>query len=202
MKKPHSSQTQSFADQVLDTVETVITSVLLVICLFTFVFKMVTVSGESMEDTLADGDRIFVWNFFYTPKNGDIIVVRSDVLDKRIVKRVIAVSGQKVTVDYDNNTVYVCDKDKEPTQSDKLNENYIKQTDIKDPETYFSEDHFDKEKNRYVYTVPVGYVFVMGDNRNESTDSRALGLIDLNNVDGKAVFRYASPVGNKKLGFL
>lgn len=189
-------------DYVLDTVETVITSVLLVLCVFTFLFRMVTVSGESMEDTLYDGDRLLMWNFFYTPKNGDVVVVRSKVLDKLIVKRVIAVSGQKVVIDYESDKVYVCGKDSDPVQSDLLAEGYLKQTDIKDPETFFSEEHFDKENNRYVYTVPVGYIFVMGDNRNDSTDSRALGLIDLNDVDGKVIFRYSSPNGKQKIGFI
>ena len=199
MKK--GTKTSAVLDNLLEGIETVVTSVLLVICVFTFVFKMVTVNGESMEDTLYDGDKLLMWSFFYTPKNGDIIVVRSKILDKYIVKRVIAVSGQKVTVDYENDKVYVCDNDKEPTKEDILTEGYIKQADIKDPETYFSEGHFDKDNNRYVYTVPVGYVFVMGDNRNASTDSRALGLIDLNDVDGKVIFRYASAKGGK-IGFV
>ena len=189
-------------DSVLDTLETVVTSVLIVICIFTFVFKMVTVSGESMEDTLYDDDRLLMWNFFYTPKNGDIVVVRSKILDKLIVKRVIAVSGQKVVVDYEDDKVYVCDNDKEPEQNDLLAEGYLKQSDIKDPETFFSEEHFDKDNSRYVYTVPTGYVFIMGDNRNASTDSRALGLIDLNDVEGKVILRYASPKGKKSIGFV
>ena len=200
MKK--SKESSGTFDFVLDMIETVITSVLLVVCVFTFLFRMVTVNGESMEETLYDGDRLFMWNFFYSPKNGDIVVVRSNVLDKLIVKRVIAISGQKVTVDYENDKVYVCDSDKEPQQSDILAEGYLKNSDITDPETYFSEEHFDKDNNRYVYTIPVGYVFVMGDNRNESTDSRAIGLIDLNDVDGKVIFRFSSPKGKKKIGFI
>ena len=143
------TKSSAVLDNFLEGIETVVTSVLLVICVFTFVFKMVTVNGESMEDTLYDGDKLLMWSFFYTPKNGDIIVVRSKILDKYIVKRVIAVSGQKVTVDYENDKVYVCDNDKEPTKEDILTEGYIKQADIKDPETYFSEGHFDKDNNRY-----------------------------------------------------
>ena len=189
-------------DYVLDMLETVVSAVLFMVLVFTFVMRSAIVSGESMEDTLSDGDVLLMRNFFYTPKKGDIIVVKSNVLGKLIVKRVIAVSGEKVVIDYVNDKVYVCKKDKEPEESDVIDESYIKEQDIIDPEAYFSEEHFDKEKNRYEYTVPVGYVFVLGDNRNDSTDSRAIGLIDINDVDGKAFFRLSSPKGHKIIGFL
>lgn len=192
----------SLFDSVMDMLETVVSAVLFVVILFTFIIKIVTVSGESMEDTFSDGDKLLVRNLFYTPQQNDIVVVKSDVLDKLIIKRVIAVAGQKVVIDYNTDKIYVCDKNKEPQEEDALTEGYLRQSDMKDPESYFSESHYDENSKRYFYTVPVGYLFVLGDNRNESTDSRAIGLIDVNDVEGKAFFRFASPNGNNKLGFV
>lgn len=189
------SKSGTLADSLLDFLETVVTAVFFVVILFTFIMKLVTVSGKSMENTLGDGDMLIVRNLFYTPKQGDIIVVSSDTLEKLIIKRVIAVSGQKVTIDYNNDKVYVCDRDKEPTENDILDEPYILEHDMKDPENHFSESFFDEKTESYVYTVPVGYVFVLGDNRNDSTDSRAIGLIDLGDIEGKAVLRFLSPTG-------
>ena len=195
MKGSKDSRLGSAFDLALDMAETLVTSVLIVVCFFTFIMRSAVVSGDSMEPTLSDGDRLLIRSFLYTPKCGDVVVVRSRVLGKRIVKRVIAVSGQKVVIDYENDAVYVCAKDSEPTDDDKLDEGYVALKDLKDPCDYFSEQHFDKEKNRYIYTVPVGYIFVLGDNRNVSTDSRAIGLIDLNDIDGKVFFRISSKSG-------
>ena len=138
-------------------------------------------------------------NFHEYKLSGDFKQIEASL--NRIIKRVIAVSGEKVVIDYNSDRVYVCDADKEPGEKDRISESYLKQADMTDPEAFFSEEHFDAESGRYIYTVPVGYVFVMGDNRNSSTDSRAIGLIDLNDVEGKAFFRFASPKG-KKLGLV
>lgn len=185
-----------FADSLLDLLETVVTAVFCVIILFTFIMKIVTVNGKSMENTLTNGDMLIVRNLFYTPKQNDIIVVRSQTLDKMIIKRVIAVSGQKVVIDYNEDKVYVCGRDEEPDENDVLDEPYILEKDMIDPENYLSEKYFDENSRSYVYTVPAGFVFVLGDNRNDSTDSRAIGLIDLGDVEGKAVFRFVSKGGN------
>ena len=195
------SKSGTLADSLLDFLETVVTAVFFVVILFTFIMKLVTVSGKSMENTLGDGDMLIVRNLFYTPKQGDIIVVSSDTLEKLIIKRVIAVSGQKVTIDYNNDKVYVCDRDKEPTENDILDEPYILEHDMKDPENNFSESFFDENTESYVYTVPVGYVFVLGDNRNNSEDSRnqKIGTVTKNQIVGK-VWLISEPV--EHIGFI
>lgn len=149
----------------------VLVLIFLVIMLF---FRPVTVDGPSMEPTLHDGDRLLIYSFMYTPVNGDIIVARSpDGADMPVIKRVIAKAGQRVDIDYDSGTVYV---DGVP-----LEENYISGM-TKVP----------VNEIKYPYTVPEGHLFVMGDYRDESRDSRhaTFGCIDENTVAGKAVYRF------------
>ena len=70
-----------------------------VVLVFTFVFRTVNVQGQSMQDTLFENDSLVISKLLYTPKQGDIVVVNSSVLDNRIIKRIIAVEGQKVEID-------------------------------------------------------------------------------------------------------
>lgn len=145
--------------------------IFLVVMLF---FRPVTVSGPSMEPTLHDGDRLFVYSFMYEPENGDVIVARSpDGADMPVIKRVIAKEGQVVEVDYENGTVTV--------DGVVLEENYIS-----------GMSKVPQNEIEYPYTVPADRIFVMGDYRDESRDSRhkAFGCIDENTVAGKAVFRF------------
>lgn len=145
--------------------------IFLVVMLF---FRPVTVSGPSMEPTLHDGDRLFVYSFMYEPENGDVIVARSpDGADMPVIKRVIAKEGQVVEVDYENGTVTV--------DGVVLEENYIS-----------GMSKVPQNEIEYPYTVPEDRIFVMGDYRDESRDSRhkTFGCIDENTVAGKAVFRF------------
>lgn len=145
--------------------------IFLVVMLF---FRPVTVSGPSMEPTLHDGDRLFVYSFMYEPENGDVIVARSpDGADMPVIKRVIAKEGQVVEVDYENGTVTV--------DGVVLEENYIS-----------GMSKVPQNEIEYPYTVPAERIFVMGDYRDESRDSRhkTFGCIDENTVAGKAVFRF------------
>lgn len=145
--------------------------IFLVVMLF---FRPVTVSGPSMEPTLHDGDRLFVYSFMYEPENGDVIVARSpDGADMPVIKRVIAKEGQVVEVDYENGTVTV--------DGVVLEENYIS-----------GMSKVPQNEIEYPYTVPADRIFVMGDYRDESRDSRhkTFGCIDENTVAGKAVFRF------------
>ena len=139
------------------------------VLLFTFVARIIVVSGPSMENTLFGGDLILVWSVGYTPKQGDVVVLTQESYQEdSIVKRVIATAGQRVDVDYDANTVYV--------DGVALEEDYIK-------EQMFV-PHYGEGINHV--TVPEGCIFVMGDNRNNSADSRYpdIGIVDTRCVIG------------------
>lgn len=155
-----------------DWVEAIVFSVAVIVLIFTFFFRIVGVEGMSMTNTLQDGNRVIITNINYTPKQFDIIVLSTKAVEKTpIIKRVIAVGGQTVDVDYSQNKVYVDGK--------AISESFIREPmqmrgDVKMP-----------------VTVPKGCVFVMGDNRNDSLDSRygVVGMIDDRNILGKAVLR-------------
>ena len=147
--------------------------VIVIIALFTFVVRVTVVDGESMENTFHHGDMVLTWTLGYSPEQGDVVVLtQKSFREQSIIKRVIATGGQKVDVDYASNTVYV--------DGVALDEPYIKET-MRTP--YFGEgiNHV---------TVPEGCLFVMGDNRNNSSDSRDpdIGIVDERSVIGRAVF--------------
>lgn len=152
-----------------------IVAVLSVIFFFImFFFRPVTVDGPSMEPTLHSGDRLFVYSFAYTPKQGDIVVIGTpDSSLEPIIKRIIATENQTVDVDYEKGIVYV---DGVP-----LEEDYI---------SGMSEKPVNELE--YPYTVPEGHVFVMGDYRDESRDSRykTVAAIDEDRIAGKAIVRF------------
>ena len=148
-----------------------LTGVLLV---FSLCFRMVVVSGPSMNNTLMDGDWILLLgNVFYTnPEHGDIIVASKESFKngEPIIKRVIATEGQTVDIDFAEGIVYV--------DGVALDEPYtLTDTNI-------------MEGVQFPVTVDDGCVFVMGDNRNKSKDSRSneIGLIDHREILGKAIF--------------
>ena len=153
--------------------QAVVFSVLAVVVVFTFGVRLIGVDGHSMLPTLQDGDRLLVLNGFlyggYEP--GDIVVLRKEsFFPTPIVKRVIATEGQVVDIDFSSGIVYV--------DGQRLHEDYI------------NELTFTPEGMEFPLTVPQGSVFVMGDNRNNSTDSRSdrLGTVDERYVIGRAVF--------------
>ncbi len=154
-------------------VQALVCSVLAVVLLFTFAVRLIGVDGHSMVPTLQDGDRLLVLNAMlcggYEP--GDIVVLRKEsFLPTPIVKRVVAVEGQVVDIDFTSGTVFV---DGKPLQED-----------------YISERTFTAEGTVFPLTVPKGSVFVLGDNRNNSTDSRdaRLGTVDERYIIGRAVY--------------
>ena len=142
------------------------------ILMFTFVMRIIVVSGPSMENTLQNGDAMLVWSLGYTPRQGDVVVLtKRTYQEDSIVKRVIATEGQTVDIDYATGTVYV---DGQP-----LEEDYIKEQ-MQIPSYGEGTNHV---------TVPEGCLFVMGDNRNQSADSRysGIGIVDERCVIGRAV---------------
>ena len=139
---------------------------------FTFVGRIIIVDGHSMDPTLNDKDLILLQCIGYEPKQGDVVVLRKDFADIHhpIVKRVIATAGQTVDIDFNLGQVYV--------DGELLDEDYINDYTYREEGTVFP------------LTVPEGEVFLMGDNRNHSNDSRdsSLGTVDTRLLIGKAVF--------------
>jgi len=154
-------------------VQTLVCSVLAVVLVFTFAVRGFRVDGQSMRETLQDGDMLLILNDHlcrgYQP--GDIVVLRKASFrdGKPLVKRVIALEGQTVDIDFGAGIVYV--------DGEALEEDYIR------------EPTWTPEGLDFPITVPEGHIFVLGDNRNNSSDSRHkdLGPIDLRMVMGKAV---------------
>ena len=142
------------------------------VLLFTFVARIIVVSGPSMENTLIERDLIFVWSLGYTPRQGDVVVLTQESYQEdSIVKRVIATEGQRVDIDYGSGTVYVDDV--------PLKEDYTKERMLL-PSYGEGINHV---------TVPKGCIFVMGDNRNQSADSRYpnIGIVDARCVIGRGL---------------
>lgn len=163
-------------DEVFEWAESFVFAMFVVILIFTFFFRIVLVQGPSMRETLQDQDRLIITHINYTPQKGDIVVINSEKLGKTIIKRVIGTGGDKVVVDYNNNTVTVNGK---VISNDNIREAMYN--------TNLFDEEYEVEENVFEYDVPEGKLFVMGDNRNNSTDSRRIGFIDPSDVLGKAV---------------
>ena len=148
----------------------------IVTILFTFFFRLVSVSGSSMYPTLVNRDYLVLEsNFLYrNVEQGDIVVLKVDYFDEPIVKRVIATGGQSVDIDFEQGIVYV--------DGVALNEDYVNEP------TYKSYLEYGMGLD-YPVEVPEGSVFVMGDNRNDSADSRfaPVGCVPESQISGRAL---------------
>ena len=164
---------------------TLVCVVLATVLVFTLVVRIVRVEKQSMRETLQNGDILLTVNRHLAGelKAGDIVVIKKEYFEdgKPIVKRIIATEGQTVDIDFDAGVVYV--------DGQALEEDYINEP------TYL------EEGTEFPLTVPEGSIFVMGDNRNRSSDSRdsRLGTVDTRYVIGKAVF-LAFPGANEATG--
>ena len=151
---------------------------LIVVMIFNLGFRIVNVSGSSMQPTLATGDRLIISRIGYHPQVGDIVVsIHPNEEEEAVIKRVIALGGQTVDIDFDSGTVLVDGKQIEDAYT--LEPGFILPlTDINKPIAF-------------PCTVPEGMVFLLGDNRNNSLDSRSkkIGMAKEEYLLGKAVFR-------------
>jgi len=159
-------------------IETIGASIIIVAIVFTFLCRVVAVDGQSMENTLMNKDRVIITDLFYTPEVGDIVVLskygsENNENSQPLIKRVVAVEGDEVLINYDDGKVYV---------------NGVESETVK-----FAKDDFIIEEGNvdFPQTVPENCVFVLGDNRNNSTDSRfsSVGMVPVENILGKAVLR-------------
>ncbi len=172
---------KSVAKEIYEWIETFLVALAAVVFVFTFVVKFVTVSGDSMRETFHDKDRLLISSINYTPKRGDVVVVDPSHnlellhLENKgapYIKRVIATEGETVDIDSVNWKVYVDGK--------AVEEDYV-----------FNINGYPMNKGNinYPYKVPEGCVFVMGDNRNGSSDSRHIEAIETKYILGKVFFR-------------
>lgn len=162
-----------FLSGLYDWLEVVVLSAAFALLLFTFILRIAIVDGDSMNHTLHDKELLIISDLMYTPENNDIIVFTSPNYPEPIVKRVIATEGQTVDIDFDTWTVTVDGK--------IIKEDYINRV----PGIMNSSDV------AFPLTVPEGYVFVMGDNRNDSLDSRnsRIGFVDERFILGEVKLR-------------
>lgn len=160
---------------VLEYVESLVLVFVVMLLIFTFIARPATVDGDSMLPTLQNAERLVISKFMYEPKQGDIVVLcgEADREDGRnLIKRIIATEGQTVDIDFEEGQVYVDDK--------PLSEPYVLEP------TYL------EEGTEFPLVVPEGEVFVMGDNRNNSRDSRSesVGTVKEDYIVGRVMFRF------------
>lgn len=180
--------------ELFDWVSVILIAVIIAYLIRHFLFTMVSVDGDSMNNTLIHGDKLCVVKLNYTPDNGDIIVFNPyGDSNHPYIKRIIATEGQSIYIDSMTASVYV--------DGQKINEDYL------GSETFsgiaFPVDKDGNPTNNINYTVgtviptvddpyivPEGYVFAMGDNRARSHDSRSIGPVKTSDILGKAIFRW------------
>jgi len=171
-----------FVKESIEWMESIVLSVFVIVIIFTFAIRFVGVSGTSMLNTFQNGDRLIIQKIGYTPKAGDVVVLSRSYLPmdnpdstEPIIKRIIAVGGQTVEIRSETGEVYV--------DGELLQEDYIVGKTVVSANGSMAES--------YVVKVPEDHLFVMGDNREVSKDSRnpAVGTINKNYVLGKAILR-------------
>ena len=187
---------KNIPEEIFDWIEIFSSALLTVILLFTFLFRLVTVQGPSMEHTLHGGeaayggyapDNLIISNLFYTPKRGDIVVIQvpNPNFSTPIIKRVIATEGQVIDFDFEQwkVTVYENEEAYKSGRGEILDEPYVNY----EPGRYMNSESV----SALPIVVEPGKIFVMGDNRNHSSDSRdsRIGQVDVRNIVGRVLLR-------------
>ena len=170
-KKAEETVELSVKAEIFDWLQSIVFAIIACVLLFMFVARVVTVDGGSMNPTLLHGDRLIVSNLSKNYEQGDVVVfVAPEYMDEPLVKRIIATEGQLVEINFDKGIV-------------KVDEQVMY-------EPYIAELTQDAQDYDGPIEVPKGCVFVMGDNRNRSTDSRTeeIGCVDTRYILGKAYF--------------
>ena len=161
-------------NKIFEWYDSLVFALVVIVLVFVFVCRIIVVSGSSMVPTLQGWDRVVVQSLLYQPERGDVVVVDSYIeYGDPLVKRIIAMGGDTVDIDFDTGQVTV--------NGEVLDEPYISAP---------TQQSFDVE---FPLTVPEGQVFLMGDNRPHSTDSRSsqVGFVDERSILGKVLFRIA-----------
>lgn len=163
----------------LDWAQALALAISAIVIIFTFFARIIGVDGDSMNPTLINRDRLIISNIAYDPTPGDIVVIHVEGYSEPLIKRVIATEGQTVMLAPDEGLVYV--------DGVALDEPYTAEATRKNYDTPAYTD----------IVVPDGCIFVMGDNRNHSSDSRSstVGMVDERQVIGRALWRLF-PVGS------
>lgn len=185
-------QCKTLISGAFDYLELFAWSVLAVLILFTFAIRLCRVDGESMENTLYDKQNLVLYSLAYEPKQGDIVVFHLSehrTMQKTLVKRVIAVGGQEVVIDTNAKTITVDGVPFEDANA-VLKDRYSDQITNQYDEALFYK-HYDRKTGIFKATVPENTVFVLGDNRNNSKDSRnsEIGFVDERCILGKVIVR-------------
>lgn len=178
---------QPFSKVAYEWIEELVLAIVLVVILFSFVFRVVTVNGTSMQPNYYQNDRLVVTNFHPKIQQGDVVVI-VDVLENPIIKRVIATEGQTVDIDSEKGLVYVDGK-------------VVDESEFNVQQGITTTTGASLATLDFPQTVPEGCVFVLGDNRAVSEDSRykAVGMVDKRKILGKA---FLSIFPFNKIGFI
>ncbi|MGN1133088.1 MAG: signal peptidase I [Oscillospiraceae bacterium] len=176
----NSKKKSSVLDNILEWLESFAFAIFVVILIFTFVLRTVVVKGKSMEPNFHDKDRLIITHIIDSPDKGDVVVVNSYNCNKTLIKRCIGTAGDDVVINYNTNKITVNGKE--------IADDYIKAPMI---DSVFFNSEYQTASGIYEYKVPEGKIFVLGDNRNNSKDSRFedVSFIDNSDVLGKVVLR-------------
>lgn len=169
-EEPEEEKRTDWKKEIKEWLQAIFFAIVIGFIIINYIFATVRVEGVSMDPTLQHGDRLIVWRLGYEPANGDIVVLEPPIynVDDYYVKRVIATEGQ--TVQIINNRVYV--------NGEVVEEPYI-------------QGNVSALGSKYELpqVIPEGACFVLGDNREHSTDSRAFGLVPNDHIMGEVKLR-------------